>query len=136
MDAALRKLVRERAKHRCEYCRIHQDQDPFFTLPIDHIIARQHGGKTEPDNLCLSCYRCNSHKGPNIAGIDLETGEMVPLFHPRQNNWHEHFKWSGTVLVGRTPIGRATVTLLAVNHTDYILLRESLMAEGSFPPKT
>ncbi len=46
MDAALRRLVRERAGNRCEYCGIHQDQDAFFTFPVDHIIARQHGGKT------------------------------------------------------------------------------------------
>ena len=136
MDAALRKLVCERAKYRCEYCRIPQNQDPFFTFPIDHIIARQHGGKTESGNLCLSCYRCNSHKGPNIASIDSDTGEMVPLFHSRRDNWHEHFEWNGTLLVGRTPVGRATVALLAINHPDYILLRESLMVEGSFPPNT
>jgi len=82
MDAALRSLVRERAGNRCEYCRVHQDQDAFFTFPVDHIIALQHGGKTESDNLCLSCYRCNSHKGPNIASIDPETGDLVRLFHP------------------------------------------------------
>lgn len=37
---------------------------------IDHIIARQHGGRTSPDNLALSCFHCNTHKGPNIARID------------------------------------------------------------------
>jgi hypothetical protein len=134
MDAALRSLVRERAGHRCEYCRIHQDQDAFFTFPIDHIIARQHGGKNEADNLCLSCYRCNRHKGPNIASLDPETQELVRLFHPRRDDWAEHFEWRGALLVGRTPIGRATVMLLAVNHPDYVLLRESLIAEGTFPP--
>ncbi len=48
MDSALRLLVRTRAGNRCEYCRIHQDQDPFFTFPVDHIIARQHRGLTAP----------------------------------------------------------------------------------------
>ncbi len=134
MDAALRELVRERAGNRCEYCRIHQDQDPFFTFPVDHIIARQHGGKTESQNLCLSCYRCNSHKGPNIASIDPDTKEMVRLFHPRQDNWTEHFTWRGALIVGVTPIGRATVSLLAINHPDYVLLRESLIEEGTVPP--
>ena len=81
MDAGLRRFVRERAGNRCEYCRVHQDQDPFYGFPIDHIIAQQHRGETELDNLCLSCYRCNSHKGPNIASIDPVTGDMVPLFH-------------------------------------------------------
>src|SRR3990172_8631522 len=130
MDAALRELVRERAGSRCEYCRIHQDQDPFFTFPVDHIIAVQHGGTTEAENLCLSCYRCNSHKGPNVASLDPRTGELVRLFHPRRDDWNEHFFWQGAYLVGRTGIGRATVTLLAVNHPDYVHLRESLIAEG------
>jgi len=134
MDAALRELVRERAGNRCEYCRIHQDQDPFFTFPVDHIIARQHGGKTEAENLCLSCYRCNSHKGPNIASIDPDTKEMARLFHPRQDNWPEHFTWRRALIVGVTPIGRATVALLAINHPDYVLLRESLIEEGTSPP--
>ncbi len=32
-----------------------------------------------------------------------------------------------------TAIGRATVKLLAINHPDYVLLRESLIDEGTFP---
>ena len=55
MDARLRAQVRDRAGGRCEYCRIHEDEDPFFTFPIDHVIAQQHGGATTLDNLCLSC---------------------------------------------------------------------------------
>ena len=134
MEAGLRRLVRERAGNRCEYCGIHQDQDAFFTFHVDHIVARQHGGKTEAENLCLSCYRCNSHKGPNIATINPNTGEIVRLFHPRQDDWGKHFEWQGALLMGRTPIGRATVKLLVVNHPDYVLLRESLVEEGTFPP--
>ena len=105
MESALRNLVRERANNCCEYF-IHQDQvqDPFFTFPIDHIIARQQGGASEADNLCLSCYRCNSHKGPNIASLDPETEDLVRLFHPRRDDWFERFEWRGALLVGRTPI--------------------------------
>lgn len=58
---------------------------------------------------------------------------MVRLFHPRQDSWPEHFEWNGAILVGRTPVGRATVELLAINHPDYVLLRESLIEEGVFP---
>ena len=28
-----------------------------LTFPVDHIIARQHGGETTFDNLALSCVR-------------------------------------------------------------------------------
>jgi len=40
---------------------------------IDHIIARQHGGKAELENLALSCIHCNRFKGPNVAGVDPDT---------------------------------------------------------------
>ena len=103
MSDALWNQVRQRAKYRCEYCRVHQDQDPFYTFPVDHVIAQQHRGATTLQNLALSCYRCNSRKGPNIASIDPVTTEMVPLFHPRRDSWSEHFEWSGPVLVGLTP---------------------------------
>jgi len=69
MDRRLQELVWHRAGGVCEYCRLPATvhSDPF---PIDHIIARQHGGETVESNLALSCFRCNTHKGPNIAGID------------------------------------------------------------------
>ena len=73
------------------------------------------------------------HKGPNIASLDPDTSEMVPLFHPRRDTWSEHFEWNEGILVGRTPIGRATVELLAINHPDHVLLREALIDEGVFP---
>ena len=60
---------------------------------------------------------------------------MALLFHPRRDTWSEHFEWNQGILVSRTPIGRATVELLAINHPDYVLLREALLDEGVFPPK-
>src|SRR5271166_4827055 len=53
----------------------------------------QHGGLTVLDNLALSCLHCNRHKGPNIAGTDPRTGEVVRLFHPRNDQWSVHFEW-------------------------------------------
>ena len=46
------------------------------------LIAEKHGGLTVPDNLALSCERCNSHKGPNIAGY-LE-GSMFHCLIPER----------------------------------------------------
>jgi hypothetical protein len=53
MEAALERLVWRRAKSRCEYCQLAQ---AFSPLPhaIDHIVARQHHGPTEADNLALA----------------------------------------------------------------------------------
>ena len=60
---------------------------------------------------------------------------MVRLFHPRLDDWSLHFEWRGALLLGRTPIGRATGALLSINHPDYVLLRELLIEEGGFPPE-
>ena len=81
MKASLVEGLRRRAGDRYEYCLMPRSALKF-TLAIDHIIARQHGGKTPADNLALACIRCNRHKGPNVAGVDPTTEEIVRLFHP------------------------------------------------------
>jgi hypothetical protein len=101
-----------------------------FTFPIDHIIARQHKGKTESRNLALACLRCNAHKGPNISGIDPDTGGIVRLFNPRKDRWNRHFEWSGAVLVGLSAIARATIIVLDINHPSYVAIRTGLISEG------
>ena len=122
-------FVRARADGRCEYCHIPDVSETPFQ--IDHIIAIQHGGPTEPENLALSCFYCNSVKGPNIASIDPETGEITRLFHPRRDAWQEHFEWHGTILFGRTDVGRTTIRLLQINEPLRVLWRHELR----FPPR-
>lgn len=133
MDAALAEQVRLRANHACEYCRLPEGSIPG-PFPIDHVIARQHRGITALSNLANSCLHCNTHKGPNIAGLDPITGELTRLFNPRRHRWPRHFRWKGPFLVGRTPIGRTTIEVLAMNAWEMVRLREALMEEGSFPP--
>jgi 5-methylcytosine-specific restriction endonuclease McrA len=77
MDKLIEQAVRARAKNNCEYCRLPQSARRL-RFQIDHVIAQQHGGGTELDNLALSCGRCNRFKGPNIAGID-PIAEFPPL---------------------------------------------------------
>jgi hypothetical protein len=125
MDPALRKFVRERAGHRCEYCHLPQVGEPFFTYHLEHIVARQHGGGDDDQNLALACYHCSSHKGPNLTAFDPSTGSLVRLFHPRQDNWDEHSELNGIVIVGRTAIGRATAALLQMNASNRRRLRAS-----------
>lgn len=100
---------------------------------VDHVIAQQHGGDDDLDNLAWSCLHCNAHKGPNIAGLDNETGTLTRLFHPREDKWDEHFAWHGPWLVGKTSVGRATIVVLAINDVRYVKVREALIAEGEFP---
>jgi hypothetical protein len=107
---------------------------PTVTFPVDHVIARQHGGRTKLSNLALSCLHCNSHKGPNIAGIDPRTRRLTRLFNPRRHKWERHFQWKGTQLVGRSAVGRVTIQVLDLNDPDVIAVREALREEGAFPP--
>jgi hypothetical protein len=131
---ALERRVRRRARGRCEYCRLPRVASEF-TFPIDHIIARQHGGSSEAENLAQSCPRCNAYKGPNIAGIDPMTGELTRLYHPRHDRWAEHFACSGAILTGLTPVGRTTIKVLSMNDPDMVAAREALIEEGGFPPR-
>lgn len=129
MSPRLRRQVRERAEFRCEYCHLPEEVSEL-RFQADHVIAEKHVGATTAANLCWACFRCNSHKGPNLAGLDERTGQMTRLFNPRSDEWKTHFRWSGTKLIGKTPLGRATVTVLCVNREDVVLLRRSLMEEG------
>jgi hypothetical protein len=127
--------VRRRARHCCEYCHLPQAYYPTVPFPIDHIISRQHGGRTVLGNLANSCLHCNGHKGPNIAGVDPVSRKLTRLFHPRRHKWHHHFRWEGATLVGRTAIGRATIAVLAMNDGDAVKVREALIQEGRFFPR-
>lgn len=124
-----RKLVWERAEWRCEYCQLSQ-RDSVLPHEIDHIRAKKHHGPTTLQNTCLACAYCNGSKGSNVAGFDPESGELVPLFNPRGAAWSEHFVWDGPVLLGLTPVGRATIDVLSVNHPDRVAHRRLLLAMG------
>ena len=51
MDPALRAEVRLRAGNRCEYCRVRQEDDAFFSYHVEHVVPRQHGGTDALANL-------------------------------------------------------------------------------------
>jgi HNH endonuclease len=132
MDAALIRLVWQRAVGCCEYCRMPHDLDPT-PFEIDHIIARKHEGPTIASNLCLSCFHCNAFKGSDISSLDMVTRKLTPLFNPRRHKWSRHFRWQDAYVVGRTPIGRVTVELLRINDQFRVEFREELMEERLFP---
>jgi hypothetical protein len=132
-DETLDTLVRRRARECCEYCQLPQ---AYSSTPFEneHVIAKQHGGHDRPSNRAWACFACNRHKGPNLAGIDPKTRKKTWLFHPRRMKWTRHFRWDGPVLVGRTPVGRATIAVLAINAAHRVAQRAALLAEGAFPP--
>lgn len=129
ISVALRRQVYERAKSCCEYCLI-PEVATFATHEIDHIIAEKHGGSTELENLALSCTLCNKHKGSDLASVDSETGEIVPLYHPRLNQWNDHFSLSDAEFVPLTAIGRVTIRLLQLNRSDRVKERQILIQAG------
>ena len=115
MDSATREFVRQRADNSCEYCGVKEGRRARLRFHVEHIIARQHGGGDDVENLALACHLCNAHKGPNLTGIDPNSGEITPLFHPRRNRWEEHFANVAGEMMGLTAIGRVTVVVLAMN---------------------
>ena len=105
-------------------------------LEIDHILPESLGGLTDEENLWLACSLCNDHKGDRIAALDPETGEIVRLFNPRFQEWHEHFTWNETSdrIIGLTPIGRATVIALNLNRFSLVRARQLWNIAGWHPP--
>lgn len=128
MGEATQQLVRERANHLCEYCRIPEE---YFAqrFHVEHIVARSHGGEDGLENLALACRRCNLHKGPNLSGIDPLTNKLTRLFNPRLDVWSEHFELlqDGTI-GGITDLGRTTVFVLDMNAERRVELRRAIAA--------
>jgi 5-methylcytosine-specific restriction endonuclease McrA len=132
---SLRERVVRRAQGRCEYCRspaafAHQ------SFSLEHIRPRSRKGKRSIGNLALSCQGCNNHKFNKTHARDPVSEDIVPLFHPRKHSWHDHFAWSTdfTLIIGVTPIGRATVDALQLNRVGLVNLRRVLVRVGEHPP--
>lgn len=132
LPATIRRHVRERASGRCEYCLL-AEADAFFPHETDHIVAIKHGGASTQDNLAYACFDCNRFKGSDIASRDTVSGELVPLFHPRTHQWHEHFRLDGGRILPLTPIGRVTVFLLKFNVPQRVEVRQTLLRSGRYP---
>jgi len=137
IPATLDRRVRGAARNRCGYCLTPQD---LLSVPleIDHLTPVVRGGSDNEENLWLACPVCNGHKSDKIEAIDPDTGKSSLLFNPRFQSWTDHFRWSadGLLIVGVTPIGRATVVALHLN-TDLraFIVRTKWVNIGWFPPK-
>lgn len=131
MNEETKAYVRWRAGQRCEYCSVRQTYQPDLLFHIEHIQAKQHGGSDELENLALACHFCNYRKGPNLAGLDPDTGALTRLFHPRLDFWGGHFRLEETGwITGLTAIGLTTVFVLAMNAKPRVdIRREGLRLE-------
>lgn len=106
------------------------------SFSVEHIVPREKGGNTASENLALACQGCNGHKHTKVGGRDPINKENVPLFHPRRQLWRDHFAWdhTGTLILGLTPTGRATVEALKLNREALVNLRRALRMLGNHPP--
>ena len=116
---------------RCEYCLLHED-DAAFPHEIDHVISRQHGGETSTSNLAYACMVCNRYKGSNIASVS-PSGDLVPLFNPRQDQWKDHFRLSGAVIEPLDSIGEITARVLRLNTAERVVRRSLLQKLRRYP---
>jgi hypothetical protein len=123
----------QRANGRCEYCRMHQSLQGA-TFHLEHIAPRTRGGRSVSDNLAWACPGCNLRKSNHVTAVDPATNKVVPLFHPRQDKWPEHFRWQATHVDPLTDRGRATAALLDLNHPRRIRIRQAEALFGLFPP--
>ena len=131
-----KEAIARRAGGCCEYCRSQArfSPDPFS---IEHVIPRSRGGTDEDDNLALACQGCNNRKYNHVEARDPVSGNLVSLYHPRRQQWLDHFGWNEdfTLAIGLTPTGRATVERLQLNREGVVNLRQVLQAIGQHPPR-
>lgn len=131
MRKSVKRLVASRANYRCEYCFSPLDfsPDPYS---IDHINPQ---GGDDSDNLAFSCQGCNNYKHKDTHAHDPVTNERVALYHPRLQNWSDHFVWieDFSKIEGISIIGRATVHKLQLNRVGLVNLRNLLHQYGKHP---
>lgn len=136
LSTALRQQLVEADDHCCAYCQTLQSNSGY-PMVVEHIYPRSKGGATAFNNLCFACHRCNEFKSSTTSAEDPLTGENMSLYHPRQQNWHEHFAWNetGTHIIGLTAVGRVTVIVLNMNNKEIIDARQNWASVGWHPPQ-
>jgi HNH endonuclease len=135
ISIAIQRAIIALSQGYCEYCVVPEDYSTDF-FNFDHVQPVSQNGRSELGNLARTCGICNGHKHDKTKAIDPLTQQVCRLYHPRQDNWKDHFEWSEDCLriIGKTAIGRTTVDLLQVNRKSNINLRKLLKLVGLHPP--
>lgn len=71
----------------CQYCGKTVEFSNVKEWALDHILSKHHGGCNSKDNLRLSCWTCNSIKGPR----DLEVFRKICAI--KSTNYGEVITW-------------------------------------------
>ena len=137
LDAASQRQLDIWSEGYCEYCKFPEAYASGY-FHNEHIRPQSKGGLKELMNIARACDHCNQAKSNHTTGFDPQTGEEVPLFHPRRQEWTDHFRWSDDLraILGRTPTGRATVEAMHLNRTSVMNIRRVTMGEEHPPPGT
>jgi hypothetical protein len=64
--------------------------------------------------------------------FDPQTQELSRLYHPREQEWNDHFEIVDGEILGTTAVGRATARLLKFNDPQRVDLRRELLASGKW----
>lgn len=113
---------------------IHED-DALLPHEPDHIIATKHRGETNESNLAWTCFVCNRAKGSDLSSIDTQTNQLVRLFNPRTDRWHDHFVLQSDGRISpQTAVARVTEFLLRLNRPELLQIRQ-ILARNSRKPK-
>src|SRR5438105_3385620 len=130
---ALSRAVRSRAHGRCEYCFMHESVQGA-TFDVEHVNQQSKGGESTLDTLALPRQDATRIKPAGQQPLIHLQAEQVPLFHPVQQRWSEHFRFKGCEVEGRTAVGRATVVMLDLNHFRRQRIRQVEEVFGLYPP--
>ncbi len=135
LSPSLTAKIRRQAQFRCGYC-LSSEILLGASMEIEHLIPLAIGGTNSEENLWLACRRCNGFKGVQTEAVDPATKQLTTLFNPRAQYWQEHFQWNedGSLIVGLTPCGRATVTTLKLNASEICATRRLWASVGWWPP--
>ena len=130
----LRTRIETRADERCEYCKAPQNACGYH-FHLEHIVPLALGGLDDESNRSLACASCNLIKSDRVTAIDPETSAETSLFHPRTQNWEDHFHWAEDqrTLLGFTPTGRATIAGLDLNSELRQTARQFWFMAGLLP---
>jgi HNH endonuclease len=126
--------IAQRANHHCEYCKA---PEVVFNFPfeVEHIVPLSRQGLNDEANLALACRSCNLHKGNRISVLSSDPSGEVRFFHPREDQWDEHFqvKVESGEIVGMTLVGKVTVEYLEMNSSAQVAARQLWIRLGLFP---
>jgi hypothetical protein len=135
ISVELQRQIRSHFAHCCAYC-LTAESLTATTFEFEHIVPLSRNGETNFENLCLACPSCNRYKAVRQTVTDPAAQAEVPIFHPQQQVWADHFQWSEDAIeiIGLTATGRATIVALKMNRPQLIRVRRMWVKMGEHPP--